>query len=65
MSSDDQLLAPRHPPVGQMSVKHAFDSLNDSQKLYAHNMARYDCNTNPASLFGLRSQLELPGMGQE
>ena len=51
--------------MGQMSVKHAFDSLDDLQKLYAHHMARYVSKTNSVSSFRLRSQIELPGMGQE
>ncbi len=65
MSSSEQILAPRHPPVGQMSVKHDFDSLEDSQKLYAHHMARYVYKPDSVSLSRLSSQLELPSMGQE
>ena len=61
MSVDDNIMAPRHPPVGQMSVKRAFDSPDDSQKLYAHHMARYACRSVVLSLAGLRCRLELPG----
>ena len=62
MSAEDHMLAPRYPPVGQMSVKRAFDSLDDIQKLYAHHMARYAYKSKSLSLPGLmRSRLELPG----
>ena len=31
---------PRHPPVGQMSVKQAFDSKSASEQIYAHYLSR-------------------------
>ena len=33
---------PRHPPVGQMSVKQAFDSKSSSEQIYAHYLSRLD-----------------------
>lgn len=39
--TNEGILAPRRPPVGQMSVRRAFESKTAREKLYAHHLARY------------------------
>ena len=41
LATDNQILTPKHPPVGRLSVRKAFDPLSLTQKLYAHHAARY------------------------
>ncbi|KAL8693137.1 MAG: hypothetical protein Q9218_001989 [Villophora microphyllina] len=38
--SKEELLAPRHPPVGQMAVGHAFETRSAREQLYAHHLSR-------------------------
>ena len=34
------MIAPRRPPVGQMSVRQAFETKTPTEQLYAHHLAR-------------------------
>ena len=39
--SENELLAPRHPPVGRMDVKDAFETKTTTEQIYAHHLSRF------------------------